>query len=65
MTNVSKGSKGCKPLRPVKGGKAINLGDLEGGYLKTLRRMGSVQQFENRLVFYNRSGKPGIVMIPA
>jgi len=65
VTKINKGSKGCKRLHPVQGGRTINVGDLEGGYFRTLRRMGSVQQFKNRLVFYNRSGKPGIVMVPA
>lgn len=62
VTNIAKTKKGCRILRPVKGGPTINVGSLEGGFLRTLRRMGSVQQFDNRLVFYNRSGKQGIVM---
>jgi len=62
VTRINRGKKGCRILRPVKGGPTINVGSLEGGFLRTLRRMGSVQQFENRLVFYNRSGKQGIIM---
>ena len=64
VTDVKKGSKGCRVIRPVKGGPTINVGDLEGGYLRTLRRMGSVQHINNTLVFYNRSGSQGITMTP-
>ncbi len=64
VTRVNKSTKGCRVIRPVKGGPTFNIGDLEGGYLRTLRRMGSVQQVGNNLVFYNRSGNRGIVMTP-
>lgn len=62
VTSISRGKQGCKVVRPIAGGPTINVGDLEGGYLRTLRRMGSVQQFNNKLVFYNRNGEPGIIM---
>lgn len=62
VTNINRSKKGCRLLRPVKGGPTINVGSLEGGFLRTLQRMGSVQQFDNSLVFYNRSGKQGIIM---
>ncbi len=64
VTKVSKSTKGCEIVRPIKGGRTINIGDLEGGYLRTLRRMGSVQHINNTLVFYNRSGAKGIIMTP-
>ncbi|MEE9352105.1 MAG: META domain-containing protein [Thiotrichaceae bacterium] len=64
VSRVNKSKKGCRVIRPVKGGPTYNIGDLEGGYLRTLRRMGSVQQVGNKLVFYNRSGSRGIVMTP-
>ena len=62
VTNINRSQKGCRLLRPVKGGPTINVGSLEGGFLRTLQRMGSVQQFDNSLVFYNRSGRQGIIM---
>ncbi len=62
VIKVTRGTRGCPIIRPVKGGPTINIGDLEGGYLRTLRRMGSVQQVNNKLVFYNRSGNVGIIM---
>ncbi len=64
VSKINKGAKGCQVIRPVKGGRTINLGDLEGGYLRTLQRMGSVQHVNNQLVFYNRSGAKGIIMTP-
>lgn len=66
VTKIEKGTTGCKHIRPVEGGPTINVGDIEGGYLRTLGRMGSVQRFEkddtDTLVFYNRNGEQGIVM---
>lgn len=62
VTEINKGDKACHVIRPVKGGPTINVGDLEGGYLRTLKRMGSVQSSEEQLVFYNRSGNKGMIM---
>lgn len=62
VTRIDKEGKGCSVIRPVVGGPTINVGDLEGGFLRTLRRMGSVHQLNRKLVFYNRSGNIGIVM---
>ncbi|MCK5725232.1 MAG: hypothetical protein KAH22_00250 [Thiotrichaceae bacterium] len=62
VVNIQRGKQGCKVVRPVEGGPTINVGDLEGGFLRTLRRMGSVQQFKNKLVFYNRSGERAIIL---
>lgn len=62
VTKIDKGAKGCSLMRPVVGGPTINVGDMEGGFLRTLRRMGSVHQINGKLVFYNRSGNVGIVM---
>jgi len=62
VTSINKGKKSCRVIRPVSGGPTINVGDLEGGFLRTLRRMGSVQQLNNKLVFYNRSGERAIIM---
>lgn len=63
ITKVNKGKKGCRIVNSYPGGPTVNVGDLENGYLRTLRRMGSVQQFENKLVFYNRNGNKAIEMI--
>lgn len=66
ITKIEKGTIGCKHIRPVVGGPSINVGDIEGGYLRTLGRMGSVQRFDkdgiDTLVFYNRNGEQGIIM---
>jgi len=67
ITKIEKGTEGCMHIRPVKGGPTINVGDIEGGYLRTLGRMGSVQRFDKEgvdtLVFYNRNGEQGIIML--
>lgn len=69
ITKIQKSTNGCKHIRPVEGGPRINVGDLEGGYLRTLGRMGSVQHFTKEsvdtLVFYNRNGEQGIIMTRA
>jgi len=62
ITKIDKGTHPCQVVRPVEGGPTINVGDLEGGYLRTIKRMGSVQLFDDKLVFYNRSGNQGIIM---
>ena len=62
ITKIDKGHEPCRVVRPVEGGPTINIGDLEGGYLRTIKRMGSVQHFDDKLVFYNRSGNQGIIM---
>jgi hypothetical protein len=48
-------------LRPSAGAPTINVGNWEGGYLRTLQRAGSVQQEGNTLHFFNRSGEPSVV----
>lgn len=63
ITKINKGKKGCRIVNSFPGGPTVNVGDLENGYLRTLRRMGSVQQFENKLVFYNRNGNKAIEMV--
>lgn len=63
ITKINKGKKGCSIVSSYPGGPTVNIGDLENGYLRTLHRMGSVQQFENKLVFYNRNGNKAIEMI--
>ncbi|CAA6821159.1 MAG: Unknown protein [uncultured Thiotrichaceae bacterium] len=62
ITEINKGKKGCRIVNSYPSGPTVNVGDLENGYLRTLRRMGSVQQFENKLVFYNRNGDKAIEM---
>ena len=66
ITKIKRGSKSCSHIRPVAGGPTVNVGNWEGGYLRTLGRMGSVQHFNkdgvDTLVFYNRNGEQGIIM---
>lgn len=62
VMKIAKGNTPCRVVRPVEGGPTVNVGDLEGGYLRTLKRMGSVQNLDGKLVFYNRSGNKGIIM---
>jgi hypothetical protein len=61
MTNVEKGQEGCKVLPTEPGGPTINVGNWEGGYIRTLQRAGSVEQVGNTLHFYNRNGEPSVV----
>ncbi|EIJ34956.1 META domain-containing protein [Thiothrix nivea] len=61
ITGSEKGQQGCQVLSTVVGAPTINVGDWEGGYLRTLQRAGSVQQEGATLKFYNRSGETSIV----
>ncbi len=55
--------KKCKVLIPYKTAKAIDVGRIEGSYLRILRRMGSVRQMPNgKLHFFDRNGKVGITL---
>jgi heat shock protein HslJ len=62
MTGIEKGKAACRVLTPAPGGPSINVGDWEGGFIRTLQRAGSVQQEGNTLHFYNRSGEPSVVL---
>jgi hypothetical protein len=61
ITKIIRGEKQCAILRPRPGAPTINIGSLEGGYLRTIGRMGSVQQINDQLVFYNRNGQQGVI----
>lgn len=53
----------CKVLIPYKTAKSIDVGRIEGSYLRILRRMGSVRQMENgKLNFFDRNGKVGLIL---
>jgi len=55
--------KKCRVLIPYKTAKSIDIGRIEGSYLRILRRMGSVRQMENgKLHFFDRNGKVGIIL---
>jgi len=63
ITKLDKTKSPCHVFRTKPGAPAINLGDLEGGFLRTIRRMGSVQQLDDEtLVFYNRNGEKALIM---
>jgi hypothetical protein len=61
MTKIEKGDKGCPVLSSGDGLPTINVGSLEGGYLRNLGRAGSVQQEGVLLQFFNQSGEPSVV----
>jgi hypothetical protein len=61
MQGIDKKNEGCPVLRPAPGAPTINVGNWEGGYLRTLQRAGSVQQEGNTLHFFNRSGEPSVI----
>lgn len=61
MTKVDKGSHGCRVLSTGVGLPTINVGDWEGNYVRTLQRAGSVQQENDGLHFFNRSGEPSVI----
>lgn len=61
MTGVEKGNSGCTVLSTGPGLPTINVGDWEGNYVRTLQRAGSVQQENDGLHFFNRSGEPSVI----
>lgn len=61
MTKVEKGDKGCPVISPGAGLPTINVGSLEGGYLRNLGRAGSVQQEGSLLQFFNLNGEESVV----
>jgi hypothetical protein len=61
MTKIEKGDKGCPVLSSGDGLPTINVGSLEGGYLRNLGRAGSVQQEGSLLQFFNLNGEPSVV----
>lgn len=63
INKISKGTEGCPLLRTGPGLPTINVGDWEGGYIRTLQRAGSVEQQGNSLHFYNRSGEPSVIFV--
>jgi hypothetical protein len=61
VKTIRRTQKKCKVIIPYKAAKSINVGSWEGGYLRTLGRMGSVRQMtENKLYFFNRNGQIGM-----
>ena len=63
IRNIVQTKKKCKVLIPYKTAKSIDVGRIEGSYLRILRRMGSVRQMENgKLHFFDRNGKVGLVL---
>lgn len=61
MTKVDKSRNGCRIMSTGPGMPTINVGDWEGGYIRTLQRAGSVEQRGNTLHFFNRSGEPSVI----
>lgn len=63
VRQINKTKKACPVIVPYKTAKSINVGNWEGSYLRTLRRMGSVRQMASgRLHFFNRNGETGMVL---
>lgn len=63
VSQIDRTREPCLIVRPGEGKPTIHLGNIEGAYLRIMRRMGSVQQLDNgKLVFYDRNGKEGLVM---
>ncbi|MCK5902849.1 MAG: META domain-containing protein [Cocleimonas sp.] len=63
VIQIAKTKKPCKIIIPYKTAKAINIGNWEGSYLRTLRRMGSVRQITgDKLHFFNRNGEIGLTL---
>ena len=63
MERVQRGSNGCTVIRTEEGGPTVNVGDWEGNFIRTLQRAGSVEQKEDGLHFYNRSGEPSVIFV--
>ena len=63
ISNITRTRNPCMIVRPGEGKPTIHLGNIEGAYLRIMKRMGSVQQLEDdTLVFYDRNGKEGLKM---
>ena len=63
ISQIDRTREPCMIVRQGEGKPTIHLGNIEGSYLRIMRRMGSVQQTEEgTLVFYDRNGKEGLVM---
>ncbi len=63
VRNIVQTKKKCKVLIPYKTAKSIDVGRIEGSYLRILRRMGSVRQMPSgKLFFFDRNGKVGLVL---
>ncbi len=63
VSQIDRTRKPCMLISQGEGKPTVHLGNIEGSYLRILRRMGSVQQLDvNTLVFYDRNGKAGLKM---
>jgi heat shock protein HslJ len=63
VKQITQTKKTCSVIIPYKTAQAINVGNWEGSYLRTLRRMGSVRQITNsKLHFFNRNGEIGLIL---
>lgn len=63
ISNIDRTREPCMVVKQGEGKPTVHLGNIEGAYLRIMRRMGSVEQVdENTLVFYDRNGKEGLVM---
>lgn len=63
ISQIDRTREPCMVVSQGEGKPTIHLGNIEGSYLRIMKRMGSVQQTdEGTLVFYDRNGKEGLVM---
>ena len=63
ISQVDRTREPCMVVSQGAGKPTIHLGNIEGSFLRIMKRMGSVQQTEEgTLVFYDRNGKEGLVM---
>lgn len=63
ISNIDRTREPCMVVSQGEGKPTVHLGNIEGSYLRIMRRMGSVQQLDaGTLVFYDRNGKEGLVM---
>lgn len=63
ISHIDRTREPCMVVSQGEGKPTIHLGNIEGSYLRIMRRMGSVQQTdEGTLVFYDRNGKEGLKM---
>ena len=63
VKKINQTKKACSVIIPYKKAKAVNVGNWEGSYLRTLRRMGSVRQAPSgKLHFFNRNGEIGMIL---